>query len=180
MYYMGIFRKTLLLWLLMGIYGLVHPHNTGAFSGKNVFPEGIKPDDLVYIEITARVKKINIHEAYLIVGDKKFYVANITRNGKRYKTRLMDQEGGEVQLDFFRKGRMVFVAGFTVPDGRNAAFVIKQLSANEEARVKKGLGCDSSKLMRRLRDSLDEKERLIYDLLKSKRYAHDRPRRKPR
>jgi len=178
MYYMDIFRKILLLWLFMGIYGLVYPYNTGAFSGKDIFPEGIEPDDLVYIEIAASVMEINTHEAYLIVGDKRFYVADIKRDGKRYKTKLMDQEGGEVQLDFFRKGRMVFVAGFTIPDGRNVAFVIKQLSANEEARVKKGLGCDSSRLMRRLRDSLDEKERLKYDLFKSRRYAPDSPRRK--
>ena len=170
MYIKKILRKTLLFFLVMGICLFFHTNNTDASQQW----EGIQPKDLVYVEITAPVVEINIGEAYLIVGDKKFYVSDITWDGKRYKPKLIDEEGGDVPLRFFRKGRTVFVAGCTVPDGRNAAFVIKQLSAYEEARVKKGLKYQSSRLMRHLRNSLSDKEKRKLDSSELMRRLRDK------
>jgi len=169
MYNKNILAKTLLLSLVMPISGFFHMNHADASQQW----KGIKAEDVGYIGLAASIMEINVREGYLIIGDKKFYVADIRRDGKRYKTKLMDEEGGEVRLGFFRKGQMVFVGGFAVPDGRNAAFVIKRLSATEEARVKKGLKYDASKLMRRLRDSLNEKERHALDSSKFMRGLRD-------
>lgn len=124
MYYMGIFRKTLLLWLVIGICGLLYPANTGAFSGKStIFPEGVEP-----FELNGVIMEVNTREAYLIVAEKRINV-ELKVGDQLYRASLLDTKGRAIKLSSFRKGQRVLVRGLKLTDGVIAAGLVKKLSS---------------------------------------------------
>jgi len=122
MYYVGIFRKTLLLWLVIGLCGLLYPANTRAFSGKNIFPQGVEP-----FELYGKIMEVNIHKAYLIVAEKKISITGFKVGDQLYKTTFLDAKGSPVELSSFRKGQRVLVQGVTLPDGAMVAGRVQKL-----------------------------------------------------
>jgi len=121
MYYTGIFRKTLLLWVVIGICGLLYPAHAGAFSGKNIFPQGVEP-----FELYGKIMEVNIHKAYLIVAEKRINVG-FKIGDQLYNTTFLDAEGKPITLSSFRKGQRVLVQGFTLPDGAMVAGRVQKL-----------------------------------------------------
>lgn len=122
MYYTGIFRKILLLCLVIGICGFLYPAHAGAFSGKNIFPEGVEPFELYGI-----IMEVNIQKAYLIVAEKKISVTGFKVGDQLIKTTFLDANGSPITLSSFRKGQRVLVQGVTLPDGIIVAGRVQKL-----------------------------------------------------
>jgi len=120
---LDIFRKIPLLWLVIGMCGLLYPNNTGAFSAKTIDFDRFEP-----VEVNALIAEVNRAEAYLIVGEKKIYLMEFKVGNTLYKTTLVDVKGNALQLNSFRKGQRVLVRGIKLPDGGIAAGVVQKLS----------------------------------------------------
>lgn len=132
MNYIDIFRKTVLVWLVIGICGLLYPANTGAFSGRSIFPEGMEQ-----VEIYGLVMEVNAREAYLIVGEKRINVTGFDVGGQHYKTSLLDAKARAVELSSFRKGQRVLVQGLRLPDGVIVAGRVQKLAPGQKHKVGK-------------------------------------------
>ncbi len=122
--------------------------------------DNVSPEDVEYTEMTAQVMEVNVAEEYLIVGDKKFYLVEGTKDGKQYKTKLLNGKNKVVPFKFFKKGQIVVAIGLKVPDGRNAAVIIKKLSANEKKQLEKGLKFDSAKFMHEVLDNVKSEDNI--------------------
>ena len=127
MYYTGIFRKTLLLWVVIGICGLLYPANSGAVSAKNIFPEGVEP-----FELYGKIMEVNIHKAYFIVAEKKISVTGFKVGDQLIKTTFLDANGRPVKINTFRKGQRVLVQGVTLPDGTIVAGRVQKLLPGQQ------------------------------------------------
>ena len=123
MYYIGIFRKTLLLCLVVGMCGLLYPANAGAFSGKNVFPQGVEP-----FELYGNIMEVNTQKAYLIVAEKKISLTGFKVGDQVIETTFLDARGRPAQVTSFREGQRVLVQGVTLPDGTMVAGRVQKLS----------------------------------------------------
>jgi hypothetical protein len=122
MYYMGVLKRTLLLWLVIGICGLLYPATTNASGETIIFPEGVEP-----FELYGTIMEANTVEAYLIVGEKRINV-ELKVGEQVYKASLLDTKGKPVKLWSFRKGQRVRVQGVKLPDGALVAGKVQKLS----------------------------------------------------
>ena len=131
MHYTNIFRKTVLLWLVIGVCGLLYPTNTGAFSEKDLLPKGFEP-----FELYGTIMVVNIQKAYLIVAEKKISVTGAKVGGQLFETSLLDTKGKPVKLTSFRKRQRVRVQGVTLPNGVIVAWEVRQLRPGQKHKVK--------------------------------------------
>ena len=122
MYYLAIFRKTLLLCLVIGMCAPLYPASAGAFSGKNIFPKGVEP-----FELYGKIMKVNTREAYFIVAEKRISVTGFEVGDQVIKTTFLDPKGNPIEVTSFRKGQRVLVQGVTLPDGTMVAGRVQKL-----------------------------------------------------
>jgi len=122
MYYTGIFRKTLLLWLVMGVCGLLYPAHADAIEGKNIFPAGVEP-----FELYGKIMEVNITKEFMIVAEKKISLTGFKVGEQVIKTTFLDTKGKPITIYSFRKGQRVLAQGVTLPDGTMVAGTVRIL-----------------------------------------------------
>jgi hypothetical protein len=116
------FRHIFLLGLLaVWIPGLFNLNPSAAATG---LASG--PDDAGTVYVNALVMEVNENESLIIVGEKRIFITKLIP-GSKFKTALLDQNGGEVKLDDFKIGQRVLVKGLNLPDGAIKAESIQKM-----------------------------------------------------
>jgi len=84
-------------------------------------------DDQCFYELHSAVMEINQSKGYLIVGEQRIDLINMKRGLNRFKTMIRNAKEKAISLQSLRKGSMVFIRGFELPDGRIMAREIYRL-----------------------------------------------------
>ena len=123
MYYMKIFKKGLILCLIISICVFLYPaYNSYAASWLNIDLENSEP-----VEINALIMEVNTAESYIILAEKKINITSFKDGKKIYETKLMNEKGSVVQLSSLKEGQRVLVNGVQLTDGQIVALEIKKI-----------------------------------------------------
>ena len=126
MNYTHIFRKMFLCLMVMGMGLLLYPGNPVASSKEKIDFDRFEP-----IELNAVISKINLREAYLIVGEKKIYIIEFKVGKKRFKTSFVNQRGQTSHINTLKtsawEGKRVMVKGLRLSNGDIVAGIIKKM-----------------------------------------------------
>ena len=132
-YYKKTNKKVFLLGILLAVMlGLFYPNHSSAVPGLT-----IDPDAMVEVEINASIMEVNTIKSYMIIAEKRFDISEFKKEGKTYKTSLLDKNGNAVKLNAFKKGERVLARGFKLSDGVYMAETIQEVSASEKGKRNK-------------------------------------------
>jgi len=135
MCYMKIFKKGLILCLIINICVFLHPaYNSYAFSWLNIDLENSEP-----VEINAVIMEVNTAKSYMIVAEKKINIISFKDGKKIYKTKLMNEKGRVVQLGSFKERQRVLVKGVKLIDEQIVALEIKKIDKKKYRVIQKAL-----------------------------------------
>ncbi len=132
-YYKKTNKKVFLLGMLMAVMlGFFYPNHSAAVPGLTIDPDAVEE-----VEINALIMEVNTIKSYMIVAEKRFDITEFKKEGKTYKTSLLDKKGNAVQLNAFKEGQRVLVRGFKLNDGVTVAWSIQEVSASEKGKRNK-------------------------------------------
>ena len=129
MNYTDIYKKIIVLWLVIGVGGILSANNAGAFSGVTIDPARSKA-----VKINALIMEVNIEKSYLIVAEKRFDVTEYKMDGEIHKTALLNANGQAVPLQSFKEGQRVLVKGIKLPKGEMIAEVVQEIAPSKAGR----------------------------------------------
>lgn len=135
MYYMKIFKKGLILCLIISICVFLYPaYNSYAFSWLNIDLENSEP-----VEINAMIMEVNTVKSDMIVAEQRIGIKSFKDGKKIYKTKLMNEKGSVVQLSSFKEGQRVLVKGVQLSDEIVLALEIKKIDKKKYRVIQKAL-----------------------------------------
>lgn len=139
MYQNKVIKSSIMLILAMGLSVLLLGTATGA---EEVPVTRVKSDDIAVFDIDASITELNAEKGYVVIAEKRFNITEFMVDGKKYQTKLADQNGGTVNLSAFKVGQRVLVRGFELNGGDHIANLIQissSISAEKEYRKIKKL-----------------------------------------
>lgn len=131
MYDMKIFKKGLILCLILSMCGFLYPaDHSYAVTWINIDMENSDP-----VEINALIMEVNTAKSYMIVAEKKIKITSFKDGKKIYHTKLMNEKGKVIQLSSFKEGQRVLVRGVLLIDEQIVALEIKKIRDKKKHRV---------------------------------------------
>jgi hypothetical protein len=84
------------------------------------------------VRYQAKISEVNLARGTLTVAEKRICLMDVSANGKRLSTTLLDVGGKSEPFTAFKKGDLVLIEGFAHPEGFVAASKIQKIQTVTE------------------------------------------------
>ena len=84
------------------------------------------------VRYQVKITEVNLVKGILTVAEKEIHLLDVSADGKRLTTALLDLNGKAEPLTAFKKGDLVLIEGFAHPKGFVAASKIQKIQAVAE------------------------------------------------
>lgn len=82
------------------------------FAAEMIDPKVLEDADL--FDLNALIMEVHLYSGYLIVAEKKIELVDFFKNGKRFKTMVMNSGEENISIKSLKEGQRVFVRGYRV------------------------------------------------------------------
>jgi hypothetical protein len=119
-------KSSIMLILAIGISAI--------FGGNAAEAEGelganVKSDNIAVFDLDAAIMEIDAQKGFVVIAEKRFNITEYWVDGKKYKSKLSNQNGDPVDLGALEVGQRVLVRGFELTDGVHIADSVQLSSA---------------------------------------------------
>lgn len=82
------------------------------FASATIDPKVLEDADL--FNLNALIMEIHVSSGYLIVAEKKIELVDFYKNGRRFKTMVMNSAEKNISIKSLKEGQRVFIRGYHI------------------------------------------------------------------